>query len=832
WTETLNSHLDNLLIFAGLFAGINTAFTVISLGLLQPTPSDDTNDLLRLFLRSQSVNVTTDGHPWELETVAVQTSYLFSASLSCTLLAALGGLVGKQWVVSYQRPGKTKTADQRAMTRQKKYDGVKAYYFRSLLDALSFLIQLAVLLFLMGFMLYLWDLHHGVAIMVIVITLAGFVGYMITLVAASFDEFCPFQTPLSTLFRKIWFSSRPYLRFSARPYLRSISAFVAEKWSGCTGVQVRTRHLGTNRDLEQNASSREDGGDESGGSVENGQDAGLDVAGKQPQTSELEGSINDTNLESYVRSIRWIFKTASKEETLLEAAWNLPTLRQVALTKVIFHIQESALRRFFGSIRAGIRRIFGRNISTVPKQEIIYETPTYERLILLLQDSLVRLLLAGDVGNSEEIEDTLVYGRAILHCLIQSNRAAEGFKLLASRLKNYIPYGWRSTRGELRMLLTCVRDELGYWEHEEDMCHSKVNLSVLPIYMASIAIGCPPKYYGRWIRCILEQWLKSSRASSGTSEPKKKGSHITYSAMDATSTALSTSAATPRVLGLAAIGLVRGRLLQNTEQEEELAKTAEMLQPLIWQAYEGDNLVFQRICEALKAYPGLHFVPSPVGKITSKELAVSEYPPPDTGWSAARFPSLEENQAYTAFIRALGHSLDMLVDGDDEYQLPLHRERREQHRQELSGQLGKEIFGTLGRILDAVLQEDSISDVESASAHREPLEEVVIVLGKASSIQRWRSSQPSLPPSLIWQVASRVRRESRALPHTLTLMQNAELGNESYKDLFLKHRNAAQMLMMALYDHRPKVRRTSSELLKKHGQEWLDIIDDHHHNLF
>ncbi|KAG8916813.1 hypothetical protein FRC02_003578 [Tulasnella sp. 418] len=440
WIESLNSHLDNLLIFAGLFAGINTAFIVISLNRLQPTPSDDTNELLRLFLRSQSVNITTDSHPWELENVAVKTSYLFSASLSCTLLAASGGLVGKQWIVSYQRPRRASTDEKRAIMRQKKYDGVKAYYFRSMIEPLALLAQLAVLLFLAGFMLYLWELHHGVAIMVMVITSAGFVGYMITLVAASFDEFCPFQTPLSALFRKIWFSSRPYLRFSARPYLRSIFTFVAEKWSGVTGVQVQTRHLGTNRDLEKTASSGEDGGDESGGSVENGQDAGLSVAGKQTQSSELEGSIDDM-VEGYLRTIHWIFRTAWRKETLLEAAWNLPTLRQVALTRVTFHIQESTPRRFFGSIRAGIRRIFGHKISAVSHQEIIYETPTYERLVLLLQDSLVRLLLAGDVGNSEEIEDTLVYGRAILHCLIQSNRAVEGFKLLASRLKNYIPYG-------------------------------------------------------------------------------------------------------------------------------------------------------------------------------------------------------------------------------------------------------------------------------------------------------------------------------------------------------------------------------------------------------
>ncbi|KAG8909368.1 hypothetical protein FRC02_007817 [Tulasnella sp. 418] len=174
----------------------------------------------------------------------------------------------------------------------------------------------------------------------------------------------------------------------------------------------------------------------------------------------------------------------------------------------------------------------------------------------------------------------------------------------------------------------------------------------------------------------------------------------------------------------------------------------------------------------------------------------------------------------------------MLVDGNDDYQLPLHRERRAQHRQELSGQLGKEIFGTLGGILDAVLQEDPISDAESITARRELLEEVVIVLGKASSTQGWRSSLPSIPPSLVWQVASHVRRESRAMPHTLTLMQSAELGNESYNDLFLKHRNAARMLMMALHDRRPEVRRTSSELLQNHGQQWLDIIDEHHQNLF
>lgn len=49
-SKNLNGNLDVLLIFAGLFSAVNTAFISLSIPSLSPTSSDETNNLLRLLV--------------------------------------------------------------------------------------------------------------------------------------------------------------------------------------------------------------------------------------------------------------------------------------------------------------------------------------------------------------------------------------------------------------------------------------------------------------------------------------------------------------------------------------------------------------------------------------------------------------------------------------------------------------------------------------------------------------------------------------------------------------------------------------------------------------
>ncbi|KAJ8586865.1 hypothetical protein M405DRAFT_712461, partial [Rhizopogon salebrosus TDB-379] len=95
--ERCNGNMDIVLIFAGLFSAVNTAFIIA----LQPNPVETTNILL-----VQLIQIATYG-PTVIQPAAISSFTGYSSkfwmqalayvSLSFSLLAALGAVLGKQW---------------------------------------------------------------------------------------------------------------------------------------------------------------------------------------------------------------------------------------------------------------------------------------------------------------------------------------------------------------------------------------------------------------------------------------------------------------------------------------------------------------------------------------------------------------------------------------------------------------------------------------------------------------------------------------------------------------------------------------------------------------
>ncbi|KAF9222666.1 hypothetical protein BS17DRAFT_675401, partial [Gyrodon lividus] len=100
--EKYKGDMDIVLIFAGLFSAVSTSFIVGTGSSLSPNPSDTTNALLMILIHTIN-NSTFSGQDLELRpwhgpgspVVWIQT--LMYASLSASLLAALGAMLGKQW---------------------------------------------------------------------------------------------------------------------------------------------------------------------------------------------------------------------------------------------------------------------------------------------------------------------------------------------------------------------------------------------------------------------------------------------------------------------------------------------------------------------------------------------------------------------------------------------------------------------------------------------------------------------------------------------------------------------------------------------------------------
>ncbi|KAJ6523437.1 hypothetical protein DFH09DRAFT_198643, partial [Mycena vulgaris] len=108
--EKYSTDLDTCLIFAGLFSAVSSAFIIQIQPALQPDPDVMNQALMRLLIHIVNSSVFSDldtiipASPAPSALVVVAQSLLY-VSLSCTLLAALLAVRGKQWLMHYSAAG-------------------------------------------------------------------------------------------------------------------------------------------------------------------------------------------------------------------------------------------------------------------------------------------------------------------------------------------------------------------------------------------------------------------------------------------------------------------------------------------------------------------------------------------------------------------------------------------------------------------------------------------------------------------------------------------------------------------------------------------------------
>ncbi|KAG8913820.1 hypothetical protein FRC01_004370 [Tulasnella sp. 417] len=198
---SLKSQLDGILIFAGLFAGVNSAFLAFTLPQMSADPADDTNALL--FQIAQGANGTITS-PADLPSAsfsppagALPINILFSMSLTLALLASFLAVLGQQWLVYYRRRSGGGAEYQR-WEQLRRYLAAKRWRLELVLDdMLPSVLQIALVVFCVAFILYLGTLNN-----VLCYTIAAplcIAGILILAMAifAAWDRWCPFKSPLS-----------------------------------------------------------------------------------------------------------------------------------------------------------------------------------------------------------------------------------------------------------------------------------------------------------------------------------------------------------------------------------------------------------------------------------------------------------------------------------------------------------------------------------------------------------------------------------------------------------------------------------------------------------
>ncbi|KAI0628057.1 hypothetical protein C8Q77DRAFT_1162530 [Trametes polyzona] len=198
WKEDV----DSLLVFAGLFSAVVTAFNIESYKLLQEDPDETTVALLSQIsaqlagtsgtMSSQPPGASSSGSPPDSRSVRI--NILWFSSLVLSLVSASIGILTKQWLREYTRSAASSPREN-ARIRQHRHEGFVRWNVPFTIALLPILLQVAMALFFAGLLDLLWSLHASVAGVITAIVAVSLGFLVLTTVMPTFRGDCPYKSP-------------------------------------------------------------------------------------------------------------------------------------------------------------------------------------------------------------------------------------------------------------------------------------------------------------------------------------------------------------------------------------------------------------------------------------------------------------------------------------------------------------------------------------------------------------------------------------------------------------------------------------------------------------
>ncbi|KAI0792719.1 hypothetical protein C8Q75DRAFT_731327 [Abortiporus biennis] len=198
--------MDTLLVFAGLFSAVITAFNVESYKTLQED-SGDTSARILLQISQQLSSFSATGStvnstsppaastPFQPSTASIQINILWFASLICSLVTASLSILVKQWLREYMSHG---SLSPRAYVRVRhfRYKGLLVFRVFEIASLLPMLLQISLLLFFIGLRIFLFELNPLLAWVASGLIFAWLAAFGLTTLMPAISPSCPYKTPL------------------------------------------------------------------------------------------------------------------------------------------------------------------------------------------------------------------------------------------------------------------------------------------------------------------------------------------------------------------------------------------------------------------------------------------------------------------------------------------------------------------------------------------------------------------------------------------------------------------------------------------------------------
>ncbi|KAG8826220.1 hypothetical protein FRC17_008319 [Serendipita sp. 399] len=200
--EDWTSSLQMLQTFAAIFSAVLITLIVDSKTLLEQDKAEILVDAV-VFLMNNLANGTHRPYnppKFQPTTQSILINCFFFASLCLSIATALAAVLAMQWVTDYgavtRRAGST--PEERVKRRHFRYQGGQDWRMDTIIGALPIALHLSVLLFFVGLIVWMWDVHHSVFAVVTVCGVVAALFYALTTILAIFYASCPYRTPLAS----------------------------------------------------------------------------------------------------------------------------------------------------------------------------------------------------------------------------------------------------------------------------------------------------------------------------------------------------------------------------------------------------------------------------------------------------------------------------------------------------------------------------------------------------------------------------------------------------------------------------------------------------------
>ncbi|KAJ3474160.1 hypothetical protein NLI96_g12618 [Meripilus lineatus] len=210
-----NENIETLLVLSGLFSAVVATLIVEALNRLQQDPADTTAQLLRqisMQLNSLSINsgfinstyMPPPPPPFSPVPYSLLVAILWSISLVLSLVTASLGMLVKQWLREFLAKSNV-SPEQCCQVRQFRIPGLRKYKVTEIAGFLPIILQIALVLFFIGLILFIRPIHTSVANLISVFVGIWLSFIVVTTLLPLFSPSCPYKTPV---LKSIFFHTR------------------------------------------------------------------------------------------------------------------------------------------------------------------------------------------------------------------------------------------------------------------------------------------------------------------------------------------------------------------------------------------------------------------------------------------------------------------------------------------------------------------------------------------------------------------------------------------------------------------------------------------------